>query len=271
MSILYDLDELAYHARPELSSTGARSLLHAAALFKFERDNPKAGKRAFDIGHAAHAKILGVGLEVVEYPAEHITPSGNVSTKAATLAWAETVRAAGKVPVSPDDMRKVEGMSEAVLAEPAARAVLESAASEVSIIAEVNGVPIRARFDLLGERRGGDLKTARDASPAGFNRAVHQRGYHIQQAWYDDAYEAVTGHRLESAFKFIVVESHAPYLVGVWDLDPMWREAGAIKAAEARDIYKRCMDSGAWPGYGAGTLIAPTYAVYEGEDTEVSI
>lgn len=269
--IVKDMREAEYHARPELSSTGARALLKAPRLFHHEQNTMRAGKRAFDVGHAAHAAILGVGEQTITYPAEHLTPSGNVSTSKATVAWAEEQRAAGLVPVSPEDAVKVAGMKEAVLADPDARRLLEAAAErEVSIFTEVDGVPVRARFDILGAGIGGDLKTCRDASREGFNRAVKAHGYHIQQQWYDDAHLAETGSRLED-FKFIAVEVAPPFLVGMWDLDFMWMDAAARDVRRARERFRECTASGIWPGYGSGTLIAPAYAVYDDEEMELKL
>src|SRR5690606_11916220 len=111
MSIIHGMPDAEYHTRPELSSTGARLLLDSPAKFKYRMDHPQPGKRDYDIGHAAHAKILGVGSGTIGYPEEHITPSGNVSTKAATVAWAEEQRALGLVPVSPWDVAKVNAMA----------------------------------------------------------------------------------------------------------------------------------------------------------------
>jgi hypothetical protein len=269
--IVHGMPEASYHSHPSLSSTGARALLRAPKLFRHEQAGGRAGKRAFDVGHAVHAAVLGVGQQTVTYPDEHLTPSRNVSTSKATVAWAEEQRAAGLVPVSPEDAVVVAGMREAVLADPDARSLLEGAAGrEVSVFAEVDGVPVRARFDVLGDGLGGDLKSGRDASPAGFNRAVGAHGYHIQQQWYDDAHNAATGARLEE-FKFIAVEVTPPFLVGVYDLDFMWMDAAARAARKARDRFRECVESGVWPGYGAMTLTAPTWAVYDEDETELKL
>lgn len=269
--IIRDLDETTYHAHPALSSTGARLLLDSPAKFKYRQDHPQTGKRAYDIGHAAHAKVLGVGSGLVGYPAEHLTPSGNVSTKTATVQWAEEQRASGLVPVSPADIATVDAMAESVLAHVEARHVLETVAGrEVSIFVDVDGVPMRARFDIYDGTNAADLKSARDASPKGFNRAVGSYGYHIQDRWYGDAHTAVTGTELES-FKFLVVENTAPYLVGVYDLDFMWEDIAKERTKRARELYRACTESGVWPGYQSATLTPPTWAVYENEEAEIEV
>lgn len=269
--ITADMTDAEYHARAELSSTGARRLLDSPARFRYWQERQEPGKTGYDVGHAAHAKILGVGLDTVAYPPEHLTPSGNVSTRAATVAWAEEQRAQGLAPVSPSHVAAVDQMAEAVLSDRDARGVLETIAGrEISLITNVEGVPVRARFDIFGGTRAGDLKTARDASPRGFNRAVGAHGYHVQQAWYDDAHKAETGQALTS-FKFIVVESAPPHLVGVYELDFMWTDVAAGLAQKARRLWLECTESGEWPGYGAATLTAPTWAVYDADEEEIKI
>lgn len=271
MTTYTDMPEAVYHSRPELSSTGARRLLDSPARFRYFEDHPQPHRAVFDLGSAAHTKILGVGANTVIYPPEHLTGTGNVSTKKETVEWEKEQRTAGLIPITTRDARKVDAMAESVLADRDARGVLETISGrEVSIVTEVEGVPVRARFDIYGGTRAGDLKTTRDASPRGFNRAVGTYGYAVQQAFYDDAHRAETGQALES-FKFIVVESAPPHLVGVYDLDFMWTDLAAGQAQKARNLWRECTDSGVWPGYGAATLTAPTWAVYDADEEEIKI
>lgn len=271
----YSMPEAEYHARPELSSTGARRILDSPARFRYFEDNPQPAKQVFDVGSAAHTKILGVGATTVEYPARFLTPSGNLTTRRDMVDeiadWTTEQRDNGLIPIVADDARRVDRMAEAVLADADARQVLESIQGrEVSIIQEVQGVPCRARFDMYDGINAGDLKTARDASPRGFNRSVGSYGYHIQQAFYSDVHYAETGDPLRS-FKFIVVEAAAPHMVGVYELDPMWMDVAAGKVFNARETYKRCVETNEWPGYGAATLTAPTWAVFDADEEEIKI
>jgi hypothetical protein len=56
-----DIPEAEYHAdRDSLSVSGAKVLLKAPALFKWQQDHP-VHKDVFDFGSAAHALVLGVG------------------------------------------------------------------------------------------------------------------------------------------------------------------------------------------------------------------
>lgn len=268
--IEYDLPDELYHRRPELSSTGARSLLPAfkgsPAKYMWDRTHPPMGKRSYDFGHAIHERVLGVGSEVVEYPLEHQTPSGNPSTKKATVEWEEEQRKNGLVPLAPADARKIKGVIEAVLANPDARKILELPHRETSIFnTSPEGVPVRARFDIYGDTAAADLKTTTDASPRGFSRHVVEYGYFVQEAWYRDVHKFETGEDLDS-FKFLAVETSGPYQVAVHELDVIYRDIGTKLAREARDVWQRCMDTGEWPGIEGELLAPPNWLVYEHED-----
>lgn len=275
--IVHGLDEVEYHAHPALSSSGVRMLLPeykgSPKKFQWALSNRRTS-RTFDVGHAVHAKVLGVGAGVVTYPDEHLTPSGNVSTKAATVEWEAEQRAAGLTVLSPADMVTVDAMAEAVLAHPTARPFLEVATMrEVSVFADVDGVPCRARFDALSEStRNGvyavDLKTTVDATKAGFESSVKRYGYDVQVAHYADTHEAATGLGVDR-FLLIAVEKSGPFEVAVFELPELWRQMGRTKAAEARRIYAECVASGEWPGYDTEVqfLDPPAWAVIDFEMT----
>src|SRR4051794_32399270 len=71
-----DMPVAAYHADPvpggSLSCSGAKKLLPPScpALYAWERDNPPAPTTTFELGHAAHQRVLGVGPEIVVVDAE---------------------------------------------------------------------------------------------------------------------------------------------------------------------------------------------------------
>lgn len=253
--LVLDMPDAEYHARPELSSTGVRRILDSPARFQWEQAH-RVESRAFDVGHAVHAKVLGVGLAVVTYPDEHLTPSGNPSTKAATVAWETEQRAAGFAPISRADMARVDAMAEAVLSHAGARRVLERPGHpEVSAFAvdPETGVQVRARFDRLDDTQLVDLKTtAGRASTAGFGRDAAKHGYPIQEAHYAETLAWITGERLPMTF--VVVEKAAPHLVAVHRFDEVTRIAARDLAARGRATYAECTATNEWPAYGDDVL-----------------
>lgn len=253
--VIHGMSDERYHRDPvpggSLSSSGARRILDSPARFKWEQEH-RVGRRAFDVGHVLHARVLGVGAPMVSYPEEHLTPSGNPSTKAKTVAWENEQRAAGLVIISPADMARVDAMVEAVLAHQGARRILESATGrEVSAFSTdpETGVTCRARFDCLGDDVAADLKTtAGSASKAGFGRDAAKHGYPIQEAHYLDTLEWATGER--PPFRLIVVEKAAPHFVAVHAFDDITRIVAADLAAQARRTYAECVATDTWPAWG---------------------
>lgn len=268
--IVLDLDEATYHAHPALSSTGARKLLESPATFRHYADNPQEPKAAFDVGTAAHTKVLGVGAGIVAYPKEHLTPAGNVSTSKATVAWAAEQRASGFTPVSPHDVAAVDRMAESILAHPEARQLIEGQAGhpEASVFATdpASGVPMRARFDILAPVCVDVKTTAKSAAKASFEYTVWKFGYDVQQEHYRYTHELVTGET--RPMRFVVVEKDAPHLVGVYELDTIWEQMGRRKVRVALEMFAECTALNDWPGLPTTTQLAspPVGAIYEHEE-----
>lgn len=272
--IVHDMPEAEYHAHPALSSTGARLLLDSPRKFQWAQSNPQPYKAAFDVGTAVHSKVLGLGAETVAIPVELLASNGAASTTAAKQ-FIEQARLNGQTPVKKDVADEINAMAEALLAHPSAAALLEQQGiPEASVFGTDpdTGLELRARFDYLptgtGTRVGVDVKTGRDASPKGWARAAADHGYHVQRGHYLDTFEYAGGIELDG-FAFAVVESTAPYLVGVYRLNSDWEEIGVRRAREARDIYKRCLDTNTWPGYGdeVQSLLAPFWLIADYQET----
>jgi len=272
--IILDYPEAEYHARPELSSTQARALLDSPARYRYDIEHRRESV-AYDVGHAVHSRILGVGSPIIAYPDEHLTPSGNVSTKAATVEWAAEQRAAGLVPVSAGQIEAADTMAEAALAHPEARRLLElDGHSEVSVFATdpETGVRCRARIDRLNGEAAIDVKTtAGSASRIEFGREAARYGYPVQAAWYLDAL-GWAGVDVEE-FYFLVIEKAAPHLVAVHVLDDVTMLTARQMAARARATYAECVASGVWPGYSSGvmTTYMPSWWYGDADDDEIEV
>src|SRR4051794_10326611 len=133
-AVVADMPDDVYHADPvsegSLSHSGAKKLLPPScpALFKWERDNGRPPKKAFDFGHAAHKLVLGVGAQL------EVIPGDRWDTKDAKAAVAEA-RAAGRVPLKATEMQTVQAMAAALREHPIAGALLQpdSGRPEVSM------------------------------------------------------------------------------------------------------------------------------------------
>jgi hypothetical protein len=253
---VYNLPEAAYHSDPvpdgSLSSTGARKLLPPScpALFKYERDHPRPYKKCFDLGHAAHKLVLGVGPELVGLD----RPRWDTNEVKAQVA---DIRAAGGVPLKMDEYRQVHEMAAAIQAHPIASALFTPAAGEPERSLfwrdDETDVWCRARLDWQPHARGGrlivpDYKTCGSANPQRLQKAVYEYAYFVQAFWYLDGIKAL-GLGEDPAFVFCAQEKEPPYLVTVFEVDATSLELGRRQSVEARRIYAECSRTGVWPGY----------------------
>ncbi|KQQ22564.1 hypothetical protein ASF48_05105 [Rathayibacter sp. Leaf299] len=271
--LVEDLDERAYHADPALSSTGAKQLLKAARVFDWVREHPRADTKAFDIGSAAHARILGAGAHYAVIPPELLGANGAASTKDAK-EWMAQTRAAGLTPVKAAEAAQVEAMTEAVLAHDEARSILESPGkSELSAFAvePVTGVDLRARFDRLPDDRTAivDVKTTDDASRDGFQRTAAKYGYFLSEAFYGLVLSLIEGNA--PRMSFVVVEKEPPYLVAVHSLADEFVEIGEAYVRRAIARFAACTEAGEWPGLPkADPIMPPMWLINEYMESRVA-
>lgn len=249
--IVDGLDELEYHADPvpetSLSVSGAKKLLDCPARFKHEQAN-RTVKKAFDFGHAAHGKVLGVGAPLIEIEAD------DWRTKAAREAASEA-RAAGSVPLLTKEIKTVDAMAAKLLEHPVAATLMRAGKAETSMFHRDpdTKVMLRARLDWLTTWHDGrpvivDYKTtARTANPDRFGWEARDFDYHMQDSWYRELATALTGE--DHLFLFIVQEKAAPHLVSVCELDDISRTAGHRRNVTARRLYLDCMTTDQWPAY----------------------
>lgn len=240
---IHDMPNTDYHAHPAVGSTTLKLLAkHPPAYVKWRSENPEQNA-AFDLGTVAHSIILecdASGVAVMDVPDKR------------TKAWkdfdAET-REYGKTPLTIGEWSQVEAMRDAVMDHETAGTLLTGHDPEVSYFGTVHGLDAKCRVDAMhaGEGTALDLKTVQSANPEAFARTAYDLGYHQQAAWYQDVITAATG--FTPAFVFILVEKAAPHLVSVVELDAEYVDAGRTTNHRAALIYKRCTETGEWPGY----------------------
>lgn len=267
---VYDMPADEYHAdTSSLSSSGARLLLppNCPAVFRYKQQNPDPPTATFDIGSAAHKLVLGTGAELV------LVDRARWDTNAVKAELAE-IRERGAIPLKRGPFEQVHAMAEALRAHPAAALFApESGEPEKSLYwQDVTGTLLRARLDWLprptDNRRMivADYKTTANADPAACMKAIADHGYHVQAAWYLDGVHTL-GIADDAAFVFVFQEKNPPYLVTVVEPDPdalMW---GRQLGDRAIHLYRRCTESGHWPGYADDVVLGelPRYTVHQYE------
>lgn len=283
-----DMAEADYFAHPALSASGAKKLLSPScpALFRWERDHPRADTKVFDEGHAAHQLVLGTGKPIrriyadlvaqekahqtalnrwVKDPGDDPEPVLEYRIHADSFATnyakeqAADARRAGEIPLLAKDVRVVLDMAKAIRRHPIAGKLFDPARggqAEVSLFwhDEDAGVDRKCRLDwavFSGDRWiVVDYKTARSAEPYAFAKQVANLNYHQQDAWYRDAVQAVLAPMGQPpGFVFVVQEKDPPYLVTLVELDPQTVAIGRAKNNYAMQVFHDCTAVDVWPGY----------------------
>jgi hypothetical protein len=276
------IPEADYHAdRGSLSVSGAKLLLPPScpALFRHAMDNGQEPRRTYEFGHAAHAKVLGIGAEVeivmkVTRDKQRVQ-ADDYETKSAQ-EHRDKIRAAGKTPLLWHEVERVEGMAKALRQHPVAAALLDPAHGkpEQSLYWDDPTFPVtrRGRLDWMrdvdehGRLVIVDYKTAVSVEPAAISKACAAYGYDMQSVWYSDMVEGL-GLAREAPFRFVFQMKTAPYLVTVVELDDEALRIGRLKNTEALRLYKECTRTGIWPGYAEDVelISLPMWATYDYE------
>lgn len=260
-----NIDTLDYHRNPHLlpgpslSASGAKLLLaKSPAHFWFDSPlnpdrPPEADKPHFSVGKAAHDMLL-----LSERWPECYWTAPEGYNRAHTNKWADAIaaeeeaRAAGKTILRHDDALTVNAMCAALKANKLATAALSNGESEVTLAWQdkETGVWLRARPDFLPHKRRiiPDLKTAADASPKGFQRAIANMGYAQAAALYLDGIEAVFGER-PTNWIHVVMEKEPPHVVALYELPSEDIGRGRWLNRRAIRIFADCLSTGKWPGY----------------------
>lgn len=253
-TIRHDLTNAEYHASPAISKSGLDLIRKAPALYAYRRDNPQEQTPAMRLGSLTHTVVLEPEVfahSVIAHP-EGI----DRRTAAGKADWAAfEIQAEGREIITNEEGAKLAAIRDAVRSHPAAaKALAGSPTIEQSIFWDADGISCRCRPDAVTEKGViVDLKTTRDASPEGFAKSILAYRYHVQAAFYSDGYRAAFG-EAPRGFVFIAVETESPYLVAVYVASMTMTSRGRFDYREDLDTFRRCQETGTWPGYSDAPL-----------------
>lgn len=172
--------------------------------------------------------------------------------KATRDAW--RLAHASRTLITAADMATLLGMQASLRRHPVAGPMLERSARELTLrwTDRETGLACKARADLHDDELavGGDLKSAEDASWAGFRRASENYRYHWQDGFYRDGF-ASCAHTL-GLFFFIMVEKRPPFLVGLYEHDPDDLAAAGERMKRLKGRWAECLAKNVWPGLPEG-------------------
>lgn len=246
--IYYDLPERDYHAIDRVSNSYLSRLAECPAAAKVLREDTP--QMAF--GRALHSYVLD-GPE--KFKASHIVaPVVDKRTKEGKAAWEAFVKLSeGKALLTQEDYDTIFTMSNAIHAHPVARNLLSEGAREVSVLwtDPFSGLDCKARIDMpvAGLSTLIDLKTTKDASLKGFQRAIMNYGYYRQGAFYLDGINAIEKHDKYDLFAFIAVEKEPPHRVEVYTLSQDFINFGRTEYRMLINLEAKCRGKNEWPHY----------------------
>lgn len=236
-----------YHAADGLSSSGLKYLAKSPAHYQEYKQNPPEPTAQMRLGTAAHGAILEEYLE----KGEILKAPG--STRSTNL-YKDFVKAnPGKIHLLEDEFEQVSRIRDAVLSHPIASTLLRGGKAEQSAfwIDPETGVLCKCRPDYM--RDDGlviDLKTSQSAALADFQSSVISLRYHWQSAWYLNGLSLLLNRPLEN-FVHLVVESQAPFGIGIYVLDNVSIEKAREDVRKILLRYVDCVHTGEWPTYPA--------------------
>lgn len=263
--IITDMSNESYHASEAISKTGLDLIAKTPAHYYAEKISEdeslkKERTKSLNIGSAFHYLALEpenfdkyVAIDPDNYPTKKECGRTIDEQRQEFIA-----KHPSKIILRPNDMDGLRERAKSIRNHPAANYLLQGKGMvEPSLFAkdEIYNVECRVRPDWL--REDGlkvDLKTTKDASPAGFDKAIWNYRYHVQAAFYMDVYEAVTGKKAQG-FVLIPVENSAPFLTGepvLMEEGDEWIDLGRRAYLKNIETYARCLETGVWPGYGSG-------------------
>jgi len=271
---------------PSLNAGTADTLIAEcprAAWYGHARLNPAGpGKKtkAQDIGTICHAILLeGDASKVAvidpqDYPgAKGAIPRGWTTT--AIKEARDTARAAGKVPVLKDDFANIEAMVEAAQAFIKGSEIADiwpHSDREATLLWCEPGIWLRSRPDALSKDRliVVDVKsTTGSANPDAWGRTQIEGHNELQAALGVRGLRALLpGLRADPRYVWLVIEQQAPFLCSLVAPDPAAMALASDKLSAAIDLWRACLKSGKWPGYGnrIAWIAPPAWAMARWEE-----
>ncbi len=248
----------AYFRRPGVSGHAliemARSPLHCWAKYVDPDRTDEEPTAAMRFGTLVHALVLAPETFADEFA---LADSINRRTERGKADYAALV-ASGKLPVSREEYAAALEIVKAIRRHPVAGGLFKVGEPEkvLAVEREPHLWPLKGRPDWLAPQPAiMELKTATDASPTGFLRAVYRHGYHLSAAYYRMLVGRATG-TPEAAIPhtFVVAETKYPYAVAVYPSSERLLAEGREMWETALARFDECWTTGEWPSYPVETL-----------------
>lgn len=245
-----NLQDNLYRQAEGVSQSELKPMLTSPSHYKTAKEQPSEETDAMRLGTATH---------LAAFQLEHFHNEVCISPKFDKRKTADKEAAerfahenAGKIILSKDDYENCIGMSESLRRIPLFNTLTQYGSPEVSIFADYSpSTRVKGRIDWVNDTANFalDLKTiGKEASEYNIVRAIKERKYDFQNAWYGELLKA--GYKDKTfRFIFIFIESFAPYGVRFIELNPL---ALLNKVNDIETCIRQleaAKASGVWAGY----------------------
>lgn len=246
-AVITNITEAEYRKATGLSQSSLKEFLISPAHYLASIEKIKEPTKAMQFGTAFHANMLAdepTDIYAVKKKVDGRSKEGRAYNEQFAL------ENAGKIVLDSEEHDKIISMADSVMANGFAGDVIQSLThKEFAVFGTNHGIRLKGLIDGYNEKEGIviDLKTAEDASPAGFRKAIWDRGYALQQVHY--TWLLTNAGKPVNAFYFIAIEKEPPYAVGVYTINKD-SLANAFKVwDDALDSFWVCQASGVYPAY----------------------
>ena len=240
-----------YHAKEDISKSDLDASKKSGIHFEYKKFGQKQKPTpAMKIGSAFHA----LSLEPDLFENEYIYKPDFLNARSKEgKEWKANQEEAGKIVLTADDKKQLEGMMQSLNnCAPAKKLLDATGKAEQSFFwtDKETGLGCKCRPDylLVDGRTIVDVKTTIDASYKGFLKSISNFRYHVQAGWYLHGLEQATGTRPDR-FIFIAVEKSPPYGVGVYEADTLMVVNGYDTAREDLKRIAKWKEEDRYPGY----------------------
>lgn len=261
-----------YQRIPGVSITRLKEMRRSPMHYRHRLANPLEGA-ALTLGSAIHCAVLEPHLfEALHAVWDEQTDSGSQRPRRGKAWDAFCLENAGKRILTAAEMTACVDTAQAVRADPDAARYLKAGHGEVTMVWRDGPHVCHGRLDWLTEVDGETvlvgLKTARDCRPFMFGAAAAKLGYHMQWAFYEDGWRALSDRPARTVE--IVVEAVPPHAVAVYRIPEDVTELGRAEYRVLLDQLAECQERGAWPGpvQGEQELSLPAWAYPREDDVD---
>jgi exodeoxyribonuclease VIII len=269
--LITDMSIEDYHADHSILSKSMLVEMECPAKFKWKYiDGGKQPDKGFlNIGNAVHTLALEPQLFESRF---HVLPASYTDSEGKEKPFRcdprmkvykdEIEKAGTRKIIAAGDLENIKGMAKSLASNKMALAILNRPGKiEASVFwtDEETGLRLKCRPDFFGDDSLiVDLKVTHSADPQIFFKTAFDIGYDMSAAMTTAGITTLLGKRPDN-YVFLVIEDKPPYVIEAFDsfrpFEPdapaalSYFDAGDYRFRAALMKYKKCTETGIWPGY----------------------